>query len=85
MATALTAALAGVLFIAWPDSESFYIPFFVLGKLYANSLLRVLNSRNRAKFTEDVITLSFPFEGSSASLEQPCQVQNEEGCNRSGL
>ncbi|KAF9450222.1 hypothetical protein P691DRAFT_493856 [Macrolepiota fuliginosa MF-IS2] len=56
-ATALTAILVVVLSIGKPDSEAYNIPAFLVGKLHSNSLLRVLNNRNRTQYVPDVITL----------------------------
>lgn len=70
MATALTAVSAVVLFTVRIDSQSFNIPGFILGKLYSNSLLRVLNSRNRMEYPGDVVTLSVSLEGSSTPLPE---------------
>lgn len=81
-ATALAAISGGVLYTAWPDSQSFLTPGFALGKLYANSLLRVLNSRNRTEHTGDIVTLPISFEGSSITTQEPHQrrlTRNEEG------
>ncbi len=66
MATALTAISAGILFLVWPNKELFNIPGFILGKLYSNSLLRVLNGRNRVEWTGDVVTLPVSLESVSS-------------------
>lgn len=80
MATALTAVSAGALFVAWPNSEAFNIPCFILGKVYSNSLLRVLNSRNRTEYRRDVTsTPAISIESFSTSLERRSQTQSEEG------
>lgn len=44
-ATAIVATATGILFIVRRSSQSFDIPAYTLGKLYSNSLLRLLNSR----------------------------------------
>ncbi|KAJ3571476.1 hypothetical protein NP233_g3727 [Leucocoprinus birnbaumii] len=45
VATAAVATATGILFVVRRSSLSFNIPAYTLGKLYSNSLLRMLNSR----------------------------------------
>lgn len=65
--TALAALLASILFISRPNSEAFNLPGFTIGKLYSNSLLRVLNSRHRTDSTGEVFTFPISAESPASS------------------
>ncbi|KAF9450223.1 hypothetical protein P691DRAFT_774106 [Macrolepiota fuliginosa MF-IS2] len=43
--TATAATATGILFVVRRNSQSFIIPAYIMGKLYSNSLLRVLNAQ----------------------------------------
>jgi hypothetical protein len=68
--TALAALIAGILFASKPDSQAFSIPAYIIGKLYSNSLLRVLNNRNRTECTAaEIFTLPVSSESSVVSRD----------------
>jgi hypothetical protein len=80
--TALNAIIAGILFVVKPDSDAFNIPGFVIGKVYSNSLLRVLNSRNRSECTAEIFTVPVSFESSAVSTDTRSR---DEGSNISSV
>lgn len=76
---AFTAILAGTLFVGKPDSETFNIPGFIIGKLYSNSLLRVLNNRrNRVECVTDIISTMPISEESRPTPQSSAALQNGE-------
>ncbi|KXN91812.1 hypothetical protein AN958_11962 [Leucoagaricus sp. SymC.cos] len=94
-ATAIAAMAASVLFIARRNSQYFAIPAYMLGKLYSNSLLRLLNSRiligntsnePPSPATPDIMTLpvSSDYDNSPTS-QQACSIVKDDSYLRRDL
>lgn len=81
LSPATVASITGILFLARPGSQSFNVPAIMLGKVYANSLMRILNNRMKVGngYSEPFLTttpeLTAPSHLSGQdpmTLQQPC-------------